>query len=355
MRMLSATHPKWQDSLNSDRKARGSDEVSRRTRLSVLTALCATAMLAAGCGATTDRPEGQDGGDGGDTAECTPGEPSDVPDPEPLVVDAAADSALAGRVPPAVTSDGKIVIATDASYAPNEFTLEGSDEIIGMDVDLGNAIGKVLGVEVEFVNASFDGILAGLQAGRYELGMSSFTDTEEREQTVDFVTYFEAGTSTMVRKCNPESIETAEDLCGKTVGAQNGTTQLDQLTQPDAEGSIVQVCEDAGQEPPNAQGFPKQTDVNSALQANRIDAYMADSPVVDYAVKKTGEAFEKTGEDTDTAPYGIAIPKDAGTMKEALQGAMQELISGGSYQEILDNWGVGSGAIEEAEINGAIY
>jgi polar amino acid transport system substrate-binding protein len=324
-----------------------------RTRLSVLTALCTAATLfAAGCGASTDKPTGQDGGGG---TECTPGEPSNLPDPKPISVDAASDDALGGKVPANIKSDGKIVIATDASYAPNEYTLEDSEEIIGMDIDLGKAIGKTLGVEVEFVNASFDGILAGIQAGRYELGMSSFTDTKEREQTVDFVTYLEAGTSTMVRKCNPSGIEAIEDLCGKKVGAENGTTQLDQLSKADVEGSVVKTCEDAGKEPPVAQGFPKQTDVNAALQANRIDAYMADSPVVDYAVKKTGNAFEKAGEDTDSAPYGIAIPKNGGTMKDAVQGAVQKLIDDGGYQKVLDNWGVGDGAITESKINGAIY
>lgn len=326
-----------------------------RTRLSVLSALCTAAtLLAAGCGATTENPAEQ-GGDGAGTAECTPGEPSDVADPKPLDADVAADTALAGQVPANITADGKIIIATDAAYAPNEYTLEGSDEIIGMDIDLGKAIGKVLGVEVQFENATFDGILAGIQAGRYELGMSSFTDTKEREATVDFVTYFEAGTSTMVRKCNPKKIETIEDLCGKTVGAQNGTTQLAQLTDETVEGSVVKACKDASKEPPTSQGFPKQTDVNAALAANRIDAYMADSPVVDYAVKKTGNAFEKIGEDVDTAPYGIAVPKNAGTFSTALQGAVQKLIDDGAYQEILDNWGTSGGAITEAKVNGAIY
>ncbi len=324
-----------------------------RTRLSVLTVLCTAAtLLAAGCGATTEKPSGDNANAG---SNCTPGEPSDLPDPKPLDVDAAADSALGAKVPAAIKADGKITIATDASYAPNEFTLEGSDEIIGMDVDLGKAIGKTLGVEVEFVNASFDGILAGIQAGRYDLGMSSFTDTKEREGTVDFVTYLDAGTSTMVRKCNPKNINSIEDLCGKKVGAENGTTQLDQLNKEDAEGSVVKACKDAGKEPPVAQGFPKQTDVNAALQANRIDAYMADSPVVDYAVKKTGNAFEKAGEDTDTAPYGIAIPKTGGTFKDALQGAVQKLIDDGTYKKVLDNWGVGDGAITQAKVNGAVY
>jgi polar amino acid transport system substrate-binding protein len=324
-----------------------------RTRLSVLTVLCAAAtLIAAGCGASTEKPSGDNAG--GDS-QCTPGEPSDLPDPKPLTVDVAADSALSGQVPAAIKADGKIVVATDAAYAPNEFTLEGSDEIIGMDVDLGKAIGKVLGVEVEFVNASFDGILAGIQANRYELGMSSFTDTKEREGTVDFVTYFSAGTSTMVRKCNPKNIKSIEDLCGKKVGAENGTTQLDQLNTEDAEGSVVKACKDAGKEAPIAQGFPKQTDVNAALSANRIDAYMADSPVVDYAVKVTGDAFEKAGEATDSAPYGIAIPKTAPGFSQALQGAVQKLIDDGTYKKILDNWGTTGGAITDAKINGSIY
>lgn len=324
-----------------------------RTRLTVLTVLCTAAtLLAAGCGASTEKPSGDSAGNGSD---CTPGEPANLPDPKPLAVDVAADTALSAQVPDNIKADGKLLVAADAAYAPNEFTLADSEEIIGMDVDLGKAIGGVLGLEVEFVNASFDGILAGIQAGRYEVGMSSFTDTKEREQTVDFVTYFQAGTSTMVVKCNPKNINSIEDLCGKAVGAENGTTQLDQLTKEDAEGSVVKACKDAGKEPPQAKGFPKQTDVNAALQAGRIDAYMADSPVVDYALKKTGDAFEKAGEDTDAAPYGIALPKNAGTMKEAVQAALQKLMDDGTYKKILDNWGVGDGGITESKINGAIY
>lgn len=324
-----------------------------RTRLTVLTVLCTAAtLLAAGCGASTEKPSGDNAGNGSD---CTPGEPANLPDPKPLEVDVTADTALSAQVPDTIKADGKLLVAADAAYAPNEFTLEDSEEIIGMDVDLGKAIGKVLGLEVEFTNTSFDGILAGIQAGRYEAGMSSFTDTKEREATVDFVTYFEAGTSTMVRKCNPKNINSIEDLCGKAVGAENGTTQLDQLTKEDVEGSVVKACKDAGKEPPQAKGFPKQTDVNAALQAGRIDAYMADSPVVDYALKKTGDAFEKAGEDTDAAPYGIALPKNAGTLKEAVQAAVTKLMEDGTYKKILDNWGVGDGAITESKINGAIY
>jgi polar amino acid transport system substrate-binding protein len=319
-------------------------------RLSTLTigvvAAVASAFAVAACGATTSPPSAQPSG-------CTTGQISQKPDPQPMTINVPKDVNARIEVPGSYRAKGTLTVATDASYAPNEFTAQGSGDIIGMDVDLGNAIGQTLGMKVKFVNASFDGILAGIQAGRYDLGMSSFTDTKEREQTVDFVNYFSAGTSTMVTSCNPKHINKVADLCGKAVGAEQGTTQLDQLTKADVDGSVVKQCQDAGKPAPNAKGFPKQTDVNTALQAGRIDAYLADSPVVDYALAQTGGVFKKVGGDLDTAPYGIAVPKNAGTLKAAVQTALEKLMAEGTYKQILTHWGVDSGAVTTVGINGA--
>jgi polar amino acid transport system substrate-binding protein len=307
----------------------------------------AAAVVLSGCGASTASPAASGG--------CTQATTASVPVPSsfvPLDQIVLDDAQL---VPSAIRAKGSVTIAADATYAPNEFTATGSNTIIGMDVDLGNAIGKVLGLTVTFTNVSFDGILAGIQAGRYDMSMSSFTDTKDREKGVDFVTYFSAGTSIMVGKCNPKNINTVADLCGKSVGAEAGTTQLDQLTKPDVDGSVVKTCKDAGKPAPNGQSFPGQTDVNNALGAGRIDAYMADSPVVDYAVKTTGDLFTKVGPTLSTAPYGIVVPKGDGTMAKAVQAAVQHLIDDGSYQKILDNWGVGAGKIAKSKINDAQY
>jgi polar amino acid transport system substrate-binding protein len=312
-------------------------------------AVAAVASLAlAGCGATTNAPTAQSSG-------CVAGTPTDAPPPASLSVTESTDAAAAAKVPAATKGKGKLVIATDASYAPNEFTASGSNTIIGMDADLGAAIGKVLGLNVSFVNVNFDGILAGVQAGRYDLSLSSFTDTKEREGGVDFVTYFSAGTSIMVQNCNPKKINSVDDLCGKTVGAEAGTTQLDQLTKADTDGSVVASCQKAGKAAPKGQSFPGQTDVDNALAAGRIDAYMADSPVVAYALKSTGGVFKKVGSDLETAPYGIVIPKNAGTLKDAVQAAVQKLIDDGNYTKILNNWGVTSGAVTQAKINDAQF
>lgn len=271
-----------------------------------------------------------------------------------VTVSQAAD--IAALVPDQIKSKGTITIATDASYAPNEFSTDGGKTFQGMDIDLGNAIGKVLDMQVKFVNTPFDGILAGLAAGKYELGMSSFTDNAEREKTVDFVTYFRAGTSIAVQKGNPLGIKSQDDLCGRKVAAEKGTVQLDSLTKDaldDGTATLRGTCKKNGKPVPVAVPLPDQNAVNSALIAGRADAFTADSPVVEYQIKVTNGGVEQGGTATDVAPYGIAIAKNAGTFKEAIQKAVQKLMDDGSYTKIMETWGLTDGAITEAKINGA--
>lgn len=273
--------------------------------------------------------------------------------PAPLDLKLPADPTLAASVPAKIKAAGQLIIATDATYAPNEFLVNGAGSPVGMDVDLGTAIAQVLGLKVEFKKAGFDGILAGINAGRFDLSLSSFTDNVDREKVVNFVNYFNAGTSTMVLAGNPLKINSDLDLCGKKVGAENGTTQLSMLQKADSDDSVVKVCTSAGKPAPTAQGYPTQTDVNGALLAGRIDAYLADSPVVAYAVKQTGAKFQTVGKDIGVAPYGIAVPKEPAALTPAIQKALQKLIDNGSYTKILTNWGVASGGVKTATINAA--
>jgi polar amino acid transport system substrate-binding protein len=149
-------------------------------------------------------------------------QPSTVPS-------AKADSSI--TVPAAIKSKGTITVATDPSYAPNEFFDTDNTTIIGFDVDLGKALGKKLGVQFAFEKAGFDAIIPGISSGKYNLGMSSFTDNAEREKTVDFVTYFTAGSSLMVKKGNPTALKPDDlSLCGKKVAVEKGTVQLDELS-----------------------------------------------------------------------------------------------------------------------------
>lgn len=296
--------------------------------------LAAAALLVAGCGGKTT--------DSGANKQAQ------------VTVTQAAD--IAALVPAAIRSKGTITIASDTTYAPNEFSTDGGKTYQGMDIDLGNAIGKVLNMPVKFVNTPFDGILAGLAAGKYQLGMSSFTDNATREKTVDFVTYFKAGTSIAVKKGNPFGVKSQDDLCGRKVAAEKGTVQLDSLTKDkldDGSATLRGTCKQNGKPVPTAVPLPDQNAVNSALIAGRADAFTADSPVVAYQVKITNGAVEQGGTATDVAPYGIAIPKTAGTFKDAVQKAVQKLMDDGTYTQIMQTWGLTDGAITQAKINGA--
>jgi polar amino acid transport system substrate-binding protein len=256
---------------------------------------------------------------------------------------AAADPALAAQVPASVKSDGKLVFGTDASYPPNEFTGPDGTTIIGMDVDLGTAIAQKLGLTAEFRNSSFDGILPGIAATTYEAGMSSFSINDERIKVVDMVSYYTAGTSVGVRSGNPDGVN-ADDLCGKSVGVQRGTVQVDDLA------ARNKACTSAGKPAITVSEFQLQTDVNLALASGRVVAMLADSPVVGYAAKQTNGQIEALGAPYDAGPYGIALAKNQGDFAKGVQGAVQSLIDDGTYKTILDKWNVGNGAITTSEI-----
>ncbi|MGZ5402008.1 MAG: ABC transporter substrate-binding protein [Aeromicrobium sp.] len=262
---------------------------------------------------------------------------------------AKKDAKLAAMVPAALSKDGKIVVATDPSYAPMEYVDADGETVVGVDPDLGEALGKVLGVKFVFEKSTFDAIIPGLSSGKYELGMSSFTDTVEREEVVDFVTYFKAGTDLMVPTGNPAKLASDDNsLCGKSVGAEKGTIQADSDIP-----ARSKKCEAAGEKALDSKVYPDQNAVNLALSTGRIDAALADSGVAGYMAKESGGKFETVGEPYSTAPYGIAVPKDSGDMTKALQGAIQALIDDGTYADVLKKWASEGGAIETAEINAA--
>jgi len=137
---------------------------------------------------------------------------------------AAVDPSAVALLPPSLRG-GTLKVAADASYAPDEFIAPDGKTVIGMDADLAKALGTTLGVKVTVSDVTFDAIIPAIQDGRYDLGMSSFTDNTDREKQVNFVTYFSAGTSFYVAANGGPSIQTIADLCGHTVAVEAGTTE----------------------------------------------------------------------------------------------------------------------------------
>jgi len=263
--------------------------------------------------------------------------------PAPSAAPSGVDPAAAALLPAAVKSAGVLRAATDGSYPPNEYSEPGSTTLIGFDVDLANALAKKLGVRVTFDNAKFDSILTGITAGRYDWALSSFTDNKKRQQVVDFVDYFTAGTSILVKKGNPEGISKLEDLCGKNVALESGTVQVSI-----AEGA---TC------PPgkkiNVTQLPDDAAARLQVTTGRAVADMNDFPVAEYTARTQGggNTFEVVGTQYESAPYGIACAKGTG-LAPAVQKALQSLIADGTYDAILAKYQLQQGALKTATING---
>ncbi|MGA2927225.1 MAG: ABC transporter substrate-binding protein [Solirubrobacteraceae bacterium] len=304
--------------------------------LSSSLAVIAALVALAGCGSSKSSSSSSSSSSGGATSSTGSATPS------------APRSSVAALVPAAVKSKGTLTVAADASYAPNEFVGSDGHTVVGMDADLSKALGAEMGLKVEIVNATFDTIIPGLQSGKYDIGASSFTDTKAREQVVDFVDYFEAGTSFFTKSSGGTSVTGLADLCGKTVSVESGTTE-----ESDAQGQSGK-CTKAGKPKVSVLVFPTQTAANLALSSGRAQLSMADSPVAAYQVKQSAGAFKLVGTTYGTAPYGLAIPKNLG-LTSAVLAALKALIANGSYISILDKWGIQSGAIpaSEVKINGA--
>jgi polar amino acid transport system substrate-binding protein len=250
-------------------------------------------------------------------------------------------------VPAAIKSKGTLNVATEAQYAPNEFIASDGHTVIGMDAELMEAIASTLGLKAKLINSDFETIIPGLAAGRYDLGISSFTDTKEREKTVDFVDYFSAGISFYAKSSANPSVSTVADLCGKTVAAEKGTVEAEESEKQSKK------CTKEGKKAVSTLSFPGQNAVNLAVSSGRAEVGMADSPVADYQVKKSEGGFKLIGKEYEVAPYGIAIPKTSG-MTQPVLGAVKAVIADGTYAKILAKWGLQSGAIKTPTVNGAI-
>lgn len=256
-----------------------------------------------------------------------------------------ADDALVAKLPEKIKTAGKIVVGTDATYAPNEFLAADGKTIQGMDVDIFNAVAQKFGVEVEWVPAKFDAIILGVDSGKYDVGVSSFTINDERKQQVNMVSYFNAGTQWVVAKGNPNKVD-PENACGLNIGVQKGTVQaLEDLP------ARNKKCVDAGKPEIKLIIDEDQGKVTAGVVSGKSAAMLADSPVGLYAVQQTNGELEAIGDIYDAAPYGFVVPKAEADFAQAIADALKELDSSGDYQKALAAWGNESGAISDFAVN----
>ena len=233
------------------------------------------------------------------------------------------DPDVVALLPKDIKDSGELTIGTNAIYAPAEYTGEDTKTIMGYEIDIARGLGKVMGLRVRPIESNFDNIIPAM-GSKFDLGMSAFTITAEREKSVNFVQHYRAGLSFVVARGNPRKLAVG-NLCGATASVQTGTAQEESIL------AMARACKAQGNK--------------------QVDLMYTDTPVAAYAVKQTDGALQLLGRPQEVAPMGIVIAKDNMKLTKAVQAALQKLIDSGVYKAILDKWGVASGAVTKAVIN----
>lgn len=301
--------------------------IFKRTSVIAVSLLAASGLGLSACGG---------GGSGTDAAK-----PSDSGSAASSV---SADPELVKALPAKIAESKKIIVGTDATYAPNEFLAEDGKTVTGMDVDIFNAVAAQFGVTAEYQPSAFDAIILGVDSGKYDVGVSSFTINDDRKQQVNMVSYFNAGTQWVTKTGNPKQID-PNNACGMNIGVQKGTVQVDDIT------AKSKACTDAGKPAINQIIEQDQSKVTTSLISGKVDAMLADSPIAAYAVKQTNGQLESLGDIYDSAPYGFVVPKKDTAFADAIAKALEKAKADGSYDKALEKWGNTAGAIDSFTVN----
>jgi len=274
-------------------------------------------------------------------AACaSPTTPASSPAPK-----ASFDQALHDRLPQPVKNRGVLRVGTEASYAPMESFAPDGRTIIGAEPDLGTEMGRVLGVHVQITDTEFTDLVPKVTDGDLDLALSAMTDTPERSKITDFVDYFSAGTTIVVQRGNPAGVTGISDLCGKVVAAQRGTTQEDLLARSQ---------KNCGTKPIVVKKFPTNADTLVELRTARAVAVLNDLPAAVFLVNDphTSSSYQLAST-TQYEPglYGIVVAKGQPRLRDAVQGALEELLRSGVYANVLSRWHVQAGAVTKITVN----
>lgn len=217
-----------------------------------------------------------------------------------------------------------VTVATDNGFVPFEFIDAKTGELIGFDIDLIKAIAEEAGFDLDIQAMDFDGIVAGIQSARFDIGIAGMTITEERARHIDFSDpYYDAGLILAVRSEN-QDLRSENDLAGHRVGTRTGSTSEAYLKEHHADAEIV--------------SFPGIIEAYMDLQAGRVDAVLYDVPNVRYYTTQDKATDLKTvGEVLQGEQYGIAFPKGSGLVEPVNQ-ALRTLRENGTYDRLHAKW-----------------
>ena len=258
---------------------------------------------------------------------------------------AVFDQNLHDKLPQRIQQGGVIRLATDPSYAPMESYAADGQTVIGFEPDLADALGTVLGVRVTLIPADFGTMLQETNKGTFDGVLSSMTDTAPREKLADFIDYFSAGLAIVVQRGNPQGVTDLAGLCGQTVALEKGTVQVDLLhrAQPSC-----------GARPIIVRTYKTNADALLQVRTGRATATLNDYPPAAYLANDVRtRAYYQLASTVQYEPglFGLAVAKGNTELRDALHNALDEIMKSGLYAELLQRWGLSSGALTASSIN----
>lgn len=221
-----------------------------------------------------------------------------------------------------VLDAGKLVIGIDDAYPPMEFRDE-NNQLVGFDIDLAREIGKRLGVEVEWVPTEWSGVILALKAKKFDIILSAMSITEERAKQVDFSPPYLMESQVVVVSDKSKGINTAEDLVGKVVGTQLGSTSEEAARKVEGIKEI--------------KTYNKFTEVFMDLGIGRIDAGVVDELVGRYYMTQRPGMFKVVDYLVDE-PVGIAFRQEDDALREKINEIVAEIKADGTLAEISKKW-----------------
>jgi polar amino acid transport system substrate-binding protein len=259
------------------------------------------------------------------------------------LIGAATASATAVELPAEIAKQGSIRVAIVPNYPPMEFRDPATNVLTGFDVELGEALGRKLGVKITWQETSFDQMMPAIATGRVDAILSGMTDLASRQDTATFVDYLRNGPRFFAQQSRAAEFKDTMALCGKTVGASRRTSFP----------KLVAAWSDAhcGGDPIKFVGTEGSADARTQLRQGRLDAAVQGGETLPYMMDLEPGAYVPIGDVFAVQFTGLALSVKEKALQQAVAEALDALIADGSYRALLGKWKLTDYGVEKATIN----
>ncbi|MGC4008408.1 MAG: ABC transporter substrate-binding protein [Pseudomonas sp.] len=260
----------------------------------------------------------------------------------------AQSGAAASLVPADIKSRGVLRVGSQQTFPPVEFREPGKTDVTGASADLLAEVARRLNLKLEFIQSEYAALISGVEADRFDVASGGISDTEEREQKLDFVNYMFSGGSILVLSNNSDPLATIDDFCGKGIATMLGGRVI--MTAVEA---ASERCTKAGKPPIRAEQLPSAPDSRMQLDLRRVDGYIGDFPALVYMGSQFPGRYKIVGGNYILTPYitSWGFGKNKAGLRDAVQKTLQAMLEDGAYRKILDKWGLAGAALPAISVN----